>query len=376
MWVADMDLPLDPNIHDAIKERAQHPTFGYTIQPPALWASVANWLLSEHNWIVDPAHFIFTGNLVSATVNALQAFTDAGDAVALIRPLYTPLQDLVTGAGRRLVTVDAVPGNDTALALNIGALRALLEKERAKALIWCSPHNPTGRVWTKTELLAVASLCKELGVFIISDEIHSDLTLWGAKHTPMALACQAAGHEAVLTMSSPGKTWNLAGLHCGFVVLQHAEHRARYLAVVEHAYLHFGSAFGTAGMMAAYERGGPWRHRLCRYIEAQVEFTEAFLRNRVPEVVPVRPQASFLIWLDCTGLGLEAVSGGVESELCRFFLEEAKVKLSDGWSFGGAPTAHYQRINVACSRAVLREALERIARAVARRKAPVAAPRP
>jgi cystathionine beta-lyase len=365
MWVADLDLPIDPLIHACIKQRAEHPTFGYTIQPPALWSAVSDWLLSQHGWKVDIEHFVFTGNLVSATVNALQAFTEPGETVALIRPLYTPLQQLVTGSGRRLVAVDASPGSDTSLVLDLALLRSTLVAEGARALIWCSPHNPSGRVWTEEEVCAVAGLCKELGVFIISDEIHSDLCLWGTRHTPMALACQRVGYRQVLTTSSPGKTWNLAGLHCGFVVLQCPALRAKYLAIAEHAYLHFGSAFATAGMMAAYQLGGPWRLRLCRYLESQIEFLESFLQNRVPEMIAIRPQASFLVWMDCSGLRMDAVSGGAASALCLFFTEAARVKLSDGWSFGGEPTAQYQRINVGCSRAMLTDALERIASAVA-----------
>ena len=365
MWVADMDLPLDPSIHAAIQERAQHPTFGYTIQPPELWAAVVRWMRTEHGWELDPAHFVFTGNLVTATSNALQAFTGAGDAVAVIRPLYTPLQQLVTGSGRRLVAVDAA--FDRSAALDFGVLRSTLQENDVKALIWCSPHNPSGRVWNPEELRAVAVICIDLGVFIISDEIHSDLVLWGLKHTPMALVCRQIGYDAVLTACSPGKTWGLAGLHCGFVVLENSEYRAKYLAIVEHAYLHYGSTFATVGMMAAYQHGGPWRNRLCRYLESQAEFTEAFLEERIPQIVPLRPGASFLIWLDCSGLQLEAVTGKARSELCLFMEQDAKVKLSDGFTFGGEPTAHYQRINVACSRAVLREALERIAVAVDRR---------
>ena len=370
LWVADMDLPLDPTIHAAIKERAGHASFGYTIQPPELWEAVARWLRVEHGWHVRPDELIFTGNLVSATVNALRAYTKPGDAVAVVRPLYTPLQTLVVGSGRRLVSVDAGPGAavESPLTLDLAALRASLAAERVAALIWCSPHNPSGRVWTRAELRAVATMCKELDVFIISDEIHCDLVLWGLVHTPMALACADVGHTRVLVASSPGKTWNLAGLHCGFVVVQDAVLRAKYRAVVEHAYLHYGSAFATTGMLAAYVHGGPWRTRVCRYIESQVHFVERFLAAHAPELVPARPQASFLVWVDCARLGLDALRGGATSELCRFFLD-AGVKLSDGWSFGGEATAQYQRINVACSRAVLAEALARIAAAVAARRA-------
>lgn len=371
MWVADMDLPVDPAVHAAILERARHPCFGYTIQPPELWASAAAWMRREHGWLsIEPDHFLFCPNLVSATVNAIRAFTEPGDGVALVRPLYTPLQSAVTAEGRRLVAVDARSqrGRGSPLELDLAVLRAVLAAERPRALIWCSPHNPSGRVWSRDELRAVAAMCDELDVFIIADEVWADLTLFGARHTPMALACADVGHARVLTASSPNKTWNLAGLHVGFVVLQSAPLRARYLEVVEHTHARFGSVFATTAMLAAYQHGGPWRERARRYFESQVELVEAFLGARVPEIAPSRPQASYLVWLDCSRLGLDALVGGARSELCLFLEQEARVKLSDGWSYGGEATAQYQRINVACSRAILVEALERIAAAVERRR--------
>ena len=151
-------------------------------------------------------------------------------------------------------------------------------------------------------------------------------------------------------------------------MLQSEPLRARYLAVVEHTHTRFGSVFATTAMLAAYQRGRPWRERARRYFESQIELVEAFLGARAPEIAPSRPQASYLVWLDCSGLGLDALIGGARSELCLFFEQEARVKLSDGWSYGGEATAQYQRINVACSRAILIEALERIAAAVERRR--------
>jgi len=215
----------------------------------------------------------------------------------------------------------------------------------------------------------VARLCRERGVFLFSDEIHADLTLWGLRHVPMATSCAEIGYARVVTASSPGKAWNLAGLHGGFVVIQDDGLRRRYRAVVEHACLHFGSAFATVGMLAAYRRGGPWLERLRLYIQSNVALVERHLAAHAPEIVVHRPQASFLIWMDCAALGLESVDGGARSELCTFMEKRARLKLSDGFSFGGVPTGRYQRMNVACSRAVLREALKRLGAAVAELRA-------
>ena len=171
-----------------------------------------------------------------------------------------------------------MPGqNSQQLHFDIDSLRDCLEIEQPRMLIWCSPHNPGGRVWTRGELCQVAALCKELDVIILSDEIHCDLTLWGLQHVPMALACKQVGYDGVITTCSPGKTWNLAGLQCGFVVLEHDDMRRKYLSIVEHQFLHFGSVFATVAMMAAYSKGGPWCERLCRYIESQILWLELFM---------------------------------------------------------------------------------------------------
>lgn len=368
MWVADMDLPVAPSIHAAIRARADHCTFGYTIQPPVLWESVSRWLQQQHGWSVQTDEFVFCSNLVTATTTAIEAFTAVGDRVAVVRPLYVPLQELITGANRELVAFDAgVRAADCPLSLDLEQFRETLSAHNVRALIWCSPHNPTGRVWTLAELSGVASICKDLGILIISDEIHADLTLWGLKHIPMALACQSVGYDRLVTTSGPGKTWNLAGLHCGYLVIQNSQLRTAYMKVAEHAYLHFGSTFATVGMLAAYQTGGEWRNRVCRYFESQIQVLESFLQSKIPEIVAIRPQASYLVWLDCSGLEMEAASG-TDSELCLFFEECARLKLSDGFSFGGVPTCYFQRINVACSRAVLVEALHRLERAVVARR--------
>lgn len=276
----------------------------------------------------------------------------------VMTPLYEPLQKMVEGAGRRL--------RKHSLVLRDG--RYVIEEERllqdlrgCKLLLFCNPHNPGGRVWQPSELRTVAELCRREEVLIVSDEIWSDWCLFGSRHRPLALEAVAGG-PGVVTLMAPTKTWNLAGLHSSFLVIEDEALRLRYLAAVDYAFLHFGGTFASEGALAAYTLGRPWLAGARRHVEDQLLWCEAFLRERCsPEVVPLRPEATYLLWLDCTRLGL--------SDPARFFREEAGVILSPGADFGGAATARFARLNAATGRHNLEEALQRMARAVAKARA-------
>jgi cystathionine beta-lyase len=310
--------------------------------------------------------------------------------------------------GRKLVTVDLCLGrlNDHDLAvvegtnnalyyrINFDALRARFAADNVKLLVWCSPHNPSGRVWSRQELTRVIELAREFGVKIISDEIHSDLVLpsSGKKHVPLALVARSLGYEnMVMTMSGPGKTWNLAGCHSGFVVMESPEMRKRYMEVVGHAYLSYGSVFATTTMLAAYANAAEveqqrqqrqqrqqqessvlgsstgantmtdpasWLEDVLQYLDGNIDALEQFVVERLPRIRVMRPEASFLVWLDCRRMGMAS-----SQQLESFFTDKAKVFLSSGSGFGGKSAAGFMRINVACPRSFLLGALKRIARA-------------
>ena len=408
LWVADQELALAPSIHAALRARAMHPTFGYTIQPDLVWERVARWLAARHAWQgLTPRDFVFTSNLVSSTVNGIRAFTRAGDAVCVLLPLYHPLQALVVKSGRTLVTQQLVLSETTGrYEIDFEKLRAAFNAHSVKLLIWCSPHNPGGRVWTRSELRRVVEICQSNDAYIISDEIHSDLILPSSScpHTPLAVVarddCEGYAAERVMTMSGPGKTWNIAGLHCGFVIMQSAALRAKYLAVAEHAFLHYGSVFATTALLAAYSTreevtaaaaaaagsasasasaelrcnveggsgGDPaaWLELLLLHLDRNVDLVVRVVRERMPQLKVMRPGASYLVWLDCEELQLDGVppegeGEGALSALMRFFTEQAKVQPSPGFLFGGEATSHFIRLNIACPTPYLEEALQRIA---------------
>lgn len=356
LWVADMDLPCAPEVVAALRRRTKHPAFGYTYQPGDIWQLVQRWLEEEHGWRVAADAFVFCAGVVTAAAAALWAFTKPGDAVLVMTPLYEPLQKAVEGAGRE-------PKRHL---LELSGGRYVLDRVRLQrdlkgctALLLCNPHNPGGRVWLPEELRVVADACRAEGALLLSDEIWADWCLFGHRHRPAAL--EAAAGQPVVTLMAPTKTWNLAGLHCAFLVIEDASLRQKYLASVAYAFLHYGSTFATEAMLAAYACGKPWLRGAKGYVEAQLLHCEAFLRERCsPEVVPLRPEATYLLWLDCAGLGSE--------DPARLLREQGGVLLSPGAEFGGAATAHFARLNAAAPRRTLDVALERIAAVVQRRR--------
>ena len=246
-------------------------------------------------------------------------------------------------------------------------IRRVFLEEKVTALVLCSPHNPGGVLWTRQELELIATVCCDCGVFVIADEIHADLALFAGVHTPMAVVCESVGHKDVATLGSASKAWNLAGLHCGWVALQDAGLREQYMAVVEHACLHFGSVFASIGMLGAYTVGAEWLSKAKAHIEANIILLEERLAA-LPgtPIKPIRPEATYLVWLECSGLGKNGVppAAGELSELDRFFQEEVQVKLSDGFQFGFGEWSSYMRINVACAQSTLLAVLDRLDKAV------------
>jgi cystathionine beta-lyase len=269
LWVADMELACPAHVCEALARRCEHRTFGYTYQPELIWQRVRTWMVQRQGWTrpPPPEAFVFSASVVTSFANVLEALTEPGDGVLVMTPLYAPLQDAVRGTGRRLERLSLSPGASGHLELDVPSrLEPLLAAGRIRLLLLCNPHNPTGRVWSRAELGALAAACARHGVLVASDEIWSDWALWrggggggaetGAAHSsrqyvPFAEAARAAGCAHV-TMGAPTKTFNLAGLHCSYVVLEDEGLRERYMRRITPAVLHYGSTFATTAMLAAY----------------------------------------------------------------------------------------------------------------------------
>ncbi|MBW7643905.1 MalY/PatB family protein [Geobacillus thermoleovorans] len=353
MWVADMDFPAPKEVQEALRQRVEHGVFGYTVIPDSLKEAVCQWLERRHDWTIDPSWLVFAHGVVPAVAAAIEAFSEPGDRIIVFSPVYRPLFDLVRRHDRTLLFSPLRLEEDN-YAIDWDDLERKLPD--AKLLILCHPHNPGGKSWTKEELERLGELCLKHGVFVLSDEIHADLTLPPAKHTPFAslhpdLAAQSA------TFRAPTKTFNLAGLQAAEVILPDESRRRAFRRVQQRHGFFTLNAFAIVGAEAAYRHGGPWLDALLDYLRQNIDMTVAYLAEHLPPLRPVRPQATYLVWIDCRGLGLS------EAELKRRFLETGKLAVEFGSKFGQEGVG-FIRLNIACPRPTLEEGLRRLATAL------------
>jgi cysteine-S-conjugate beta-lyase len=354
MWVADMDFAAPPAVVAAVQARAAHGAYGYASTPESFWESAVEWLRRRHAWDVDRRWLARAPGVVPAVSLCVNAFTQPGDGVVVQTPVYYPFFSAVEANGRRLIR-NPLSAEGGAYRMDLADLERRID-ERTRLLILCSPHNPVGRVWTRDELQQLGDLCVRRGLVVLSDEIHMDLTLGGRRHVPLASISPELADRTV-TCVAPSKTFNLAGLCMSLVVVGNPELRARYEQQFEAAGLVIGSLFGTVALEAAYRTGDEWLDQLLVYLEGNVETLDRFLAERIPSLRMVRPEGTYLALLDCRALGIP------QRELDEFFLRKALVYFDSGPWFGDELVG-FERINLACPRSVLLEALERIERAI------------
>jgi cystathionine beta-lyase len=353
MWVADMDFEAPPAVVEALRRRAEHGVFGYPLVPPSFFAAAAGWLERRHGWKVEKDWMAMTPGIVAALNYLVRALTRPGDGVLIQTPVYHPFYYAIENHGRRLVR-NPLRFDGRRYAMDLDDLDR--KAAEAKLLILCSPHNPVGRVWDREELQAVARIAVARGLVVISDEIHHDLVLPGHRHQVLA----ALGPEIAartITCIAPSKTFNVPGLTTAAVVASNPDLLKTFEDEAERCGFDLGQVFGIVGFEAAYAHGGPWLDELLPYLAANVDLIETFLTERVPGVRLIRPEGTYLALLDCRGLGLEP------DKLNEFFLRQARVYFNDGKMFG-PELEGFVRINFACPRSVLREALERVEAAV------------
>ncbi|MBD2845748.1 pyridoxal phosphate-dependent aminotransferase [Paenibacillus sp. IB182496] len=359
LWVADMDFSPPREVVDAIVERARQGVYGYTIRTDDYYDAVRGWLSRRHGWDVQPGWISSSPGVVPALSMLVMACTEPGDGIILQSPVYYPFYDVIRMNGRVVV--------DNPLVLRDGQYRMdfdLLEqqaKDGAKLLLLCSPHNPGGRVWTREELARVGEICERHGVLVVADEIHHDLVLKPHRHTPYASISKACANHSI-TCIAPSKTFNLAGLQAASVIIPNERLRRVYTQQLKRLSLHMETYFGLSAVVSSYTYGDQWLDELLAYLAGSVDALIAFCAERLPQVRPIRPEGTYMVWLDC-----RAVSEDPE-ELKRLMFEEAGVAFSEGSVFG-RQGAGFLRVNLACPRALLMEALERFAAAIEARAA-------
>ena len=354
MWVADMDFRTPPFVMDALRQRLEHEVLGYAMPCEGWDTTICHWLQKRHQWEVRPDWLTFVPGIVRGQAFALLCFTNPGDRVLVMTPVYHPFF-LVTERLKREAVRSPLDLRDGHYHIDFDRLRHDLQG--CKALVLCNPHNPGGRVWTVDELRRIAELCQESGTLVISDEIHADLTLPPYKHHPFATVSPAAASNSV-TFMAPSKTFNMPGVQSSFAIVPDDTLRARFQQFMEAGEFCEGHLFAYIGCKAAFEHGEEWLNQLLAYVQGNIDFTESYLRQHIPAIGMIRPQASFLVFLDCRQLGLE------QEALERLFADKARLALNTGTTFG-EPGRGFMRLNVGCPRAALKQALDQLAEAVA-----------
>jgi cystathionine beta-lyase len=354
MWVADMDFPVADFILEAITERIKHPVLGYTYRSEKFSTAVASWMQLRHAWDVEPGEICFSPGIVPALNMCVMEFSEPGDRVVVQPPVYFPFFTAVTNHRRELVYNQLVKkGGDYEMDFDH------LEKtfrEGARIFFLCHPHNPVGRVWSRAELEHLAALCIKYGVLVISDEIHSDLLLFGNHHIPFA----SLGNEVAdltLTCMAPSKTFNLAGLYTSVVIATNPELRKRYEKILDAVHVGGDNILGQVALEAAYTQGHEWLDQLLTYLENNYNLLCKRLLDGAPEIIISPLQATYLSWLDFSLLGLN------DKGLKEFIIQQARLGLNDGPMFGPGGAQH-QRLTIATPSKVLLEGADRLVAAV------------
>ena len=353
-WVADMDFATPSFIIDALKERLEHPILGYTAEPADYRPAIMDWERNLHGWELDPEWLSYIPGIVKGIGMVLNVFTKPGEDVVIMPPVYHPFRIVPEENGRNVVNVPMIEDEDHRYHVDFEAFENLDTK--GGVLIFSNPHNPSGRMWSKEELQKVAEISKKKNLLVISDEIHADMALWGNRHVPFATVSEEAAQNSI-TFCAPSKTFNIPGLVSSWMVVKDPELRKGFYHWLEVNEFNAPVLVSAIGAEAAYSHGEEWLDEMLAYVQDNIDFVGDYVSCNIPNVKVVKPEASFLVWLDFTALGLE------QKELMDLLLNEAHVALNDGSMFGRQGVG-FMRLNVGTPRSVLKDALDHIAAAV------------
>ena len=355
LWVADMDFRTAPGIIEQAVADAQLGIYGYTESKDDYFQAVAAWYRNYFDWKVEKKWLVKTPGIVFAIGMAIQAFTEEGDAVMIQQPVYYPFSEAIKDNNRKLVN-NALVLRDGHYEINFEDFEEKIVQNDVKLFLLCSPHNPVGRVWTVDELRRIGEICLKYGVKVVSDEIHSDFVYGDRKHYVFSTVAPAFEDISIIC-TAPSKTFNLAGLQASNIFIPNAQIRKAFKNRIDAAGYSQLNMIGLRACKAAYETGREWLEELKVYLKGNLDFARAYLEENLPQIKLIEPEGTYLIWLDCRALGLS------EEKMEHLIVHEAKLWLDSGAIFGEVGEG-FERINIACPRAVLKEALERLDRAV------------
>ncbi|MDP6646940.1 MAG: MalY/PatB family protein [Dehalococcoidales bacterium] len=362
MWVADMDFPIAKPITEALRKRTEHEVYGYTQISPSVIEAVINRMKRKYNWRIEPEWVVFTTGVVPVLHTAVRAFAHPGDEVIIQGPVYHPFWSAITANGcsvanNQLKLINRhyeIDFKDLESKFGSGAGR-MMPSPRIKLMLLCHPHNPVGRVWTQEELSRVGEIIIKNDAIMVSDEIHGELLFRGFKHIPFATISEEFEQNCLVCMA-PSKTFNLAGLSTSSIIIPNKKIRDKF-NTARTGIMSSPNIFGLVALEAAYRYGDEWLEQFLEYLQRNLEFLMRYFAERIPGIKVIKPEGTYLVWLDCRGLGMDTTS------LRAFMREQAKVGLEDGDTFGPSG-AGFQRMNIACPQTTLEEGLNRIERAV------------
>ncbi len=351
LWVADMDFKTSSYVEDALVERARHGIFGYSESQTPYFEIVRDWMKRHHDWEVKEPWLIKTPGVVFALAMAVKAYTEPGDGVLIQSPVYYPFSEVIEDNGRRIVSNTLVLGEDHKYHIDFEDFERQIKENQIKLFFLCNPHNPVGRVWTTEELTRLGDICLKYRVTVVSDEIHSDFIFRGRHQVFADLKREYA--DITVTCTAPSKTFNLAGLLLSNIFISNRELRHKFRQQVNAAGISQLSPFGLVACETAYTQGEEWYQAMLAYVAENIAFTKEYVEKHLPGVEMVEHEGTYLVWLDFrkTGLSVE--------ELEDLIVNRAKLWLDSGKIFGKSGEG-FQRINVACPRQILEEALHRI----------------
>lgn len=355
LWVADMDFPTAPAVLERLHALAEHGIFGYTGVKDAYFSAVHNWYAQRFGWETQRSWLVTTPGVVFAIAIAIRAFTQKGDAILIQQPVYYPFANKVTENDRQLVVNPLVLRNGR-YEMDFADMERKIVDYHVKMLLLCSPHNPVGRVWTKEELLRVGEICQKHGVLVVSDEIHADFTYAGHTHRVFA-SLKSEFADFTITCTAPSKTFNLAGLQNSNIFIPNRQLRHAYKKELSACGCGGTNCMGMAACQAAYEAGADWLEQLKQYLAGNLAYIRQFLREKLPEIALIEPEGSYLVWLDLRKLGL------TEQQQRQLIVQDAKLWLDTGTLFGQGGEG-FERINIACPRTTIEQAMQRLEHAV------------
>jgi cystathionine beta-lyase len=355
MWVADMGFAVCPAITDALRRRIEHPIFGYTRTPREWYPAIHDWVLSHHGWDIKREWLSYIPGIVKGIGMVINVFVKPDEKVIVMPPVYHPFFLTPRANGREVVWNPLKRVESSSYTIDFDNLEAVCD-DKCRLLILCNPHNPAGICWDSDTLRRLADFCASHNILVISDEIHCDLALSGHKHTPFATVSQTAA-DISITFQAPSKTFNIAGIVSSYAIVPNTEIRDRFFGWLKANELDEAPIFADVATVAAYTEGEEWRQQLLAYLQENIQFVEDYCLEHIPQIHPVRPEASFLVWLDCRELGLN------HEQLLDLFIDKAHLALNDGEMFGPGGEG-YMRMNIGSPRSYVEQGLKQLAEAV------------